>query len=75
MPGDGIVASLEFLRREVDRLDSSKASKEYAESIKESLEDVKDSLNGLKRILITVALSWVAGTGSFLLAVLVLAGK
>jgi Zn-dependent membrane protease YugP len=70
MPGDGITATLDFLQRQVDRLDNDKASKESVQSIREGLIEVRDAFDGLKRILIGASLSWVAGTGMFLLAVI-----
>lgn len=72
---NGIAATLEYLQRQVDKLDDNKASKEAVQNIQNGLEELKDAFEGLKRILITVALSWVGGTGLFLLAVLTLATK
>jgi prefoldin subunit 5 len=72
---NGVAATLEYLQRQVDKLEENKASKEAVTNIKQGLEELKESFEGLKRILITVALSWVAGTGLFLIAVLTLAAK
>lgn len=74
-PTNGITATLEFLQRQVDKLDKDKASKEAVQNIQSGLDELKDAFDGLKRILITVALSWVGGTGLFLIAVLTLAAK
>lgn len=67
---DGTRATLDYIMRELTRLDETKATVESVANLKESLEDLKDAFADLKRILITVALSWVGGTGLFLIAVL-----
>lgn len=74
-PTNGVAATLDYLQRQVTELKSEKASKETVENIEEGLKELKNSFESLKRILITVALSWVAGTGMFLMAVLALAAR
>jgi hypothetical protein len=63
------------LSKRLDRVDEIFATKESVRHIEEGLKDMKDAFEGLKKILIGAALSWVAGSGMFLLAVLQIRGK
>lgn len=63
------------LSRRIDKVEEKYATKESVSHIELGLKDMKDAFDGLKKILIGAALSWVAGSGMFLLAVLQIRGK
>jgi len=62
------------LSRRVDRVEEIYATKESVRHIEEGFKDMKEAFDGIKKILIGAALSWVAGSGMFLLAVLQIRG-
>lgn len=72
--GNGLVARVEYLDREVDRLWKMKASKEVQDRIREDISEMKEEVRGLRRVLIVTAVSWAGGSAGFLIAVLQLTG-
>lgn len=67
--GSLIAWRLGQVEKEIDE----KAGKDEMQALKESLRDLKEEVAGLRKVLIAAAISWAAGSGAFLLAVLELA--
>jgi hypothetical protein len=66
---------LSEVKEDIADLKRDKASKESVVHIDSSVTELKEAFNALKRIIIGAALSWVAGSGMFLLGVLQIRGK
>jgi hypothetical protein len=61
---------LKALEEDMKEIKSEKASHELVDFLIQQMGDLKEDFRALKRILLTTALGWVAGSGLFLVAVL-----
>lgn len=69
-PTEAFAAELRAMRRDVDKLDDEKASKESVGNLHNRMDRLDTRLNNLNQALLVGAISWLVGSGMFLIAVL-----
>lgn len=69
-PGEAFAARLTAVEEDIKEIKTEKASKESVQSTNLRLDRLDTRLNNLNQALLVGAISWLVGSGMFLIAVL-----
>ena len=81
-PTNGIIARLEYVQKEVDKLWESRASRESVKNVEDDVKDLKASMkevrDGFRQLQISILVGcvvWALGSAGFIIGVITLNGS